>query len=181
MYGIEGNWCRGRADGDIFGTDYPACSYWRELADYNPDAKVVLSVRDADRWFDSVSETIFSDQVQGSLAGSPAETMMQGVIFDAFGDQRKDRAFMTEWFKGRNQKVIDALPREKLLVYSPSEGWEPLCSFLGVPLPAEPFPRINRRDELRAQLEGGIPPDPEAAERSARDYIEKLKSRAFRS
>ena len=107
--------------------------------------------------------------------------MMQGVIFDAFGDQRKDRAFMTEWFKGRNQKVIDALPREKLLVYSPSEGWEPLCSFLGVPLPAEPFPRINRRDELRTQLEGGIPPDPEAAERSARDYIEKLKSRAFRS
>jgi hypothetical protein len=104
MYGIEGNWCRGRADGDIFGTDYPACSYWRELADYNPDAKVVLSVRDADRWFDSVSETIFSDQVQGSLAGSPAETMMQGVIFDAFGDQRKDRAFMTEWFKGRNRR-----------------------------------------------------------------------------
>jgi len=46
-------------------------------------------------------------------------------------------------------------------------------------LPAEPFPRINRRDELSAQLEGGIPPDPETAERSARDYIEKLKARAF--
>jgi hypothetical protein len=166
-------------DGYQSTTDYPACSYWRELADYYPDAKVVLSVRDADRWFDSVSETIFSDQVQGSLAGSPAETMMQGVIFDAFGDRTKDRAFMTDWFKRRNQKVIDALPRERLLVYSPKEGWEPLCSFLGVSLPDEPFPRINQRDEFSAQLQGGIPPDPETAERSARDYIEKLKARAF--
>jgi len=51
--------------------------------------------------------------------------------------------------------------------------------FLRVPLPAEPFPRINRRDELSAQLEGVIPPDPETAERSARDCIEKLKARAF--
>jgi hypothetical protein len=160
-------------------TDYPACTYWRELADYYPDAKVVLSVRDADGWFDSVSETIFSDQIQGSLAGSPAETMMQGVIFDAFGGRSKDRAFMTDWFKRRNQQVIDALPRERLLVYSPKEGWAPLCSFLGVPLPDEPFPRINRRDELNAQLQDGIPQDPETAERSARDYIDKLKSRAF--
>lgn len=168
-------------DGYLSTTDYPACSYWRELADYYPDAKVVLSVRDADSWFESVSETIFSDQMQGSLAGSPVETMMQGVIFDAFGDRRTDRAFMTDWFKRRNQKVIDALPRERLLVFSPKDGWKPLCSFLGVPLPDEPFPRINRRDELNeaSRERGGIPQDPESAERFARDYIAKLKARAF--
>ncbi len=39
-------------------TDYPACNYWRELAAHYPDAKVVLTVRDPDSWFDSVSETI---------------------------------------------------------------------------------------------------------------------------
>ena len=50
-------------------TDYPACNYWRELAAYYPDAKVVLTVRDPDSWFDSVSETIFSDGMQGSLRG----------------------------------------------------------------------------------------------------------------
>ena len=166
-------------DGYQSTTDYPACSYWRELADYYPDAKVVLTVRDADSWFDSVSETIFSDQMHGSLAGSPVETVMRGVIFDAFGDRRKDRAFMTDWFKRRNQQVVYALPRERLLVFSPQEGWGPLCSFLGVPLPDEPFPRINRRDELSARLQGGPPPDPETGERSARDYIEKLKARAF--
>ncbi len=178
---------RGKPDWDaIFDgyqstTDYPACTYWRELADYYPDAKVVLTIRDADSWFDSVSETIFSEQMQGSLAGSPAGAMMKGVIFDAFGDRMKDRAFMTDWFERRNRKVMKALPPERLLVYSPKEGWEPLCSFLGVTVPAVPFPRINSRDELSgaSREQGGLPPDPETAERFARDYIEQLKSRAF--
>jgi Sulfotransferase domain len=168
-------------DGYESTTDYPACSYWRELADYYPDARVVLTVRDAGSWFDSVSSTIFSDRMQGSLAGTPVEAMMNGVIFDAFGGRVKDRAFMTDWFERRNQQVIDALPPERLLVYSPKEGWEPLCSFLGVPVPDGPFPRVNSRDELEqaSSEQGGLPPDPETAERFAREYIEQLRARAF--
>lgn len=168
-------------DGYRSTTDYPACSYWRELAEFYPDAKVVLTVRDADSWFDSVSQTIFSERMQGSLAGSPVETMMQGAVFDAFGGRVDDRAFMTEWFESRNQTVIDALPRERLLVYSPKEGWAPLCSFLGVPVPDVPFPRVNSRDELEqvSDEQGGLPADPEVAEKVARDYIEQLRARAF--
>jgi hypothetical protein len=148
-------------------TDYPACTFWRELAEHYPRAKVVLTVRDPDSWFDSVSETIFSEGMQGSLAGSPTGDMMQGVIFDAFGDRVRDRAFMTEWFVRRNQSVID--------------GWGPLCAFLNVPVPAEPFPRVNSRDELTeaSEEQGGLPPDPETAERFARIYIEGLKAKAF--
>jgi Sulfotransferase domain len=162
-------------------TDYPACTYWRELVAHYPDARVVLTIRDPDSWFDSVSQTIFSEQMQGSLAGSPAEAMMQGVIFDAFGGHVNDRAFMTEWFERRNQDVIDAVDSERLLVYSPKQGWEPLCVFLDVPVPDGPFPRVNSRDEV-SQLsneQGGIPPDPETAERFARDYIEQLRTKAF--
>ena len=177
----------GRADWDrVFDgyqstTDYPACSYWRELADHYPEAKVILSVRDPDSWFDSVSETIFSDQMMGSLTGSPLEAMMQETIFSAFGGRVKDRAFMTDWFVQRNQQVIDALPPERLLVYSAREGWSPLCAFLGVPVPQIPFPKINSRDELShsSKEHGGLPPDPEAAEQFARDYIEQLRARAF--
>jgi len=168
-------------DGFQSTTDYPACSYWRELADYYPEAKVLLTVRDANTWFDSVSETIFSDQMQGSLAGTPAEAMMQGVIFSAFDGKAKDRAFMTDWFERRNQEVIDALPAERLLVFSPKQGWGPLCEFLGVPVPDGPFPRVNSRDELGQQSDehGGLPPDPEAAEQFAKDYIEQLRAKAF--
>ena len=62
---------RGKPDWDaVFAgfqstTDYPACTYWRELSAFYPDAKVILTVRDADSWFDSVSETIFSPKMQG--------------------------------------------------------------------------------------------------------------------
>ncbi len=163
-------------------TDYPACSYWRELAAYYPQAKVILTVRDADSWFDSVNETIFSQAMQGSLAGTPLEQMMNGVIFNAFDGKVKDRAFMTEWFKRRNQQVIDALPPERLLVYSPKQGWEPLCNFLGVPVPQAPFPRVNSRDEITEHSRdqgGGIPPDAETAEKYARAYIDQLKAKSF--
>lgn len=164
-------------------TDYPGCTYWRELAGHYPDAKVVLTVRDPDSWFESASQTIFSERMQGSLAGSPAGAMMQGAVLGPFGDRVNDRAFMTDWFERRNQDVIDALPPERLLVYSPKEGWAPLCSFLGVPVPDGPFPRVNSRDELEqaSSNEGGLPPDPETAERFARDYIEELRVKAFAS
>jgi hypothetical protein len=161
--------------------DYPACTYWRELAAHYPRAKVILTVRDPDSWFESVSATIFSESMQGSLAGSPTGRMMQGVIFDAFGDKIRDREFMTAWFSRRNNEVIDALPPERLLVFSPKEGWGPLCAFLGVPAPSEPFPKINSRDELSASSDkhGGLPPDPETAERFARIYIDELRAKAF--
>ncbi|MBO9518700.1 MAG: hypothetical protein J7493_11590 [Porphyrobacter sp.] len=169
-------------DGFSSAADYPACSYWRELAERYPEAKVVLSVRDPDSWFDSVTATIFSQSMQGSLAGSPVETMMRGVVFDAFkGGDILDREFMTDWFVRRNQAVRDALPPERLLVFSAKEGWEPLCDFLGVPVPYGPFPRVNSRDELSSHSDeqGGLPPDPETAERFAREYIEELKAKAF--
>jgi hypothetical protein len=93
----------------------------------------------------------------------------------------KDRAFMTDWFERRNAEVIAALPAERLLVFSPKQGWGPLCEFLGVPVPESPFPRVNSRDELGQQSDehGGLPPDPEAAEKFAKDYIEHLRAKAF--
>ena len=137
-------------DGFKSTTDYPACTYWRELAAFYPNAKVVLTTRDPESWFESVSETIFSDKMQGSLAGSPLEVMMNGVIFDAFGGRVKDRAFMTDWFVRRNQQVIDALPPERLLVFSPKQGWAPLCAFLGAPVPETPFPQVNSTEQFQA-------------------------------
>jgi hypothetical protein len=168
-------------DGYKSTTDYPACTYWRELAAFYPNAKVVLTTRDADSWFESVSETIFSDKMQGSLAGSPLEAFMNGAIFDAFGGRVKDRAFMTDWFTRRNQQVIDALLPERLLVFSPKQGWQPLCSFLGVPVPDVAFPRVNSRDELlhATDQQGGLPADPAIAEKFARIHIDNLRARAF--
>jgi len=179
--------CAGRADWDaIFDgfaatTDYPGCTFWRELAAHFPEAKVVLTVRDPDSWFESVTETIFSEGMQGSLEGSPVGAMMAGVIFDRFDGDIRDRAYMTDWFRQRNAEVVAALPPERLLVFSPKDGWGPLCAFLGVPVPDGPFPRVNSRDEIshKSDEQGGLPPDPETGERFAREYIEQLRAKAF--
>ena len=88
---------------------------------------------------------------------------------------------MTDWFERRNQHVIDALPQDRLLVYSPRQGWQPLCAFPGVPVPTDPFP-AHSRDELsqRSRDHSGLPADPEMAEKVDRDYSETLKWKAFR-
>ena len=163
-------------------SDYPSATYWRELAAHYPAAKVVLTTRDPDSWFESVSETIFSPKMQEGAVGSPMGDMMQGVIFDHFGGgDITDRAFMTDWYTRRNQEVIDSLPPERLLVFHPKMGWEPLCEFLGVAVPDAPFPRVNSRDELNASTDehGGMPTEPEAVERWGREYIDQLAAKAF--
>ena len=168
-------------DGFRSTVDTPACNYWRELAAHYPAAKVVLTVREADSWFESARDTIFSHRLQASLAGSPMGALMHGAILDVSGGPIADRAFMTDWFVRRNQEVIDALPPERLLVFSPGDGWEPLCSFLGVAAPVRPFPRVNSRDELTqvSDENHGLPADPEVGMRVAREYINQLKAKAF--
>ena len=168
-------------DGFHATVDTPACNYWRELADHYPDAKVVLTVHDPGSWFESASETIFSDRLQGSLTGSPMGALMEGAILGVSGGPITDRAFMTSWFQRRNQEVIDTLPPERVLVFSPQDGWEPLCAFLERPVPECRFPRVNRRDELTqvSDEHQGLPADPEVGMRVARDYIDQLKARAF--
>ena len=162
-------------------SDFPASSYWRELSEYYPDAKVLLTVRDPDSWFDSVSETIMAPRMLASLAGTPLERMFQGTYLKPYGDRLTDRAFMTDWYARYNQTVIDAIDPERLLVFHPKEGWEPLCRFLDVPVPAEPFPRVNSRDELgdKSDQQGGLPADPAVLEEFARSYIDQLKAKAF--
>jgi hypothetical protein len=147
---------QGKADWDtIFKdysamVDYPGCKYWRELTAYYPDAKVLHMMRDADSWFESTQATIFAP---GSLAATPQGPMKPffETIISAFGDRIHDRAFMTDYFRKHTEEVIRRVPKERLLVYQVGEGWDRLCAFLGVPVPATPYPSENSREEFRAR------------------------------
>ena len=163
-------------------SDYPSASYWRELAAFYPAAKVVLTTRDPGSWFDSVSQTIFSPAMKSAHNGSLAEALMQATIFDSINGDISDRAFLTGWYAARNQQVIDALASERLLMFHPREGWEPLCTFLGVPVPDLPFPRVNRRAELGTLTiqAARVTMSPEASERFARQYVEVMRNEAFK-
>ena len=136
-------------------TDAPGCSFWRELADYYPDAKVLLSVRDPNDWFDSTQATVFSDEMLGRQMGEQMQGFFAKIVTREFGEHLHDRDFMLAQFERRKQEVIAAIPAPRLLVYDVREGWEPLCAWLGVEVPETPFPHSNTREEM-AQVRAGI-------------------------
>jgi hypothetical protein len=147
--------------------DYPGAAFWRELIARYPDAKVLHSVRDPDKWFDSTQATIFAP---GSLAvsgaGGPMAEFFSGVSRTFGGGDMHDRAFMTDFFRKHTEAVKAAVPAERLLVYEVGQGWAPLCEFLGVPVPDTPFPQVNSREEFqaRASRRDALSPDEMKAE-----------------
>jgi hypothetical protein len=137
--------------------DWPACAFWRELADAYPHAKVLLTYRPADDWFASFDATI-SNGIPRQHPGDDDETgaMMNEVIVQrSFQNRTATREELVERYREHLAEVRGALPAERLLVWSPKDGWEPLCEFLDVPVPSEPFPRVNDRADFFRIFAGG--------------------------
>ena len=148
--------------------DWPASYYWRELIDVYPDAKVLLSVRDADSWVRSMQNTInqvfFGDTLIHHLVRAryhidpPFAAWIDLLGEMNFGEERgafgtsDDPAAMAEAMERWNQTVIDTVPSERLLVWNPKEGWEPLCEFLEVPVPDTPLPHVNDTENFQKNL-----------------------------
>jgi hypothetical protein len=132
--------------------DYPGAHHWRAIAAYYPDAKVLHTVRDPDQWFESTQATIFAPDGPASKPG-PFSPFF-ATFLDTFGEHLHDRAFMTDYFRRHTEEVIRTIPADRLLVYTVGDGWGPLCKFLGVKIPAEPYPSENSRAEFAARLKG---------------------------
>ncbi len=126
----------------------PARGYWRELAAHFPDAKVVLTVRDPDEWFDSAQATIWPFVTARGKHPTPhanaiAEMAYQLVAIPTFDEKMLERDYATRVFKKHIAEVQAEIPADRLLTFELSEGWEPLCAFLGVAVPEIPFPKTN--------------------------------------
>ena len=155
-------------DGYASMVDYPGARFWRELADHYPDAKVLHSVRDPDGWFESTQETIFAPGGAADAATGPMRAFFD-VVTDGVAGRLHDRDFMIDHFHRHTEAVKAAIAPERLLVFEASQGWGPLCAFLGVPVPDTPFPRENTREEFKARIAAaprtGGAPDPETIRR----------------
>jgi hypothetical protein len=140
-------------------TDYPACLYWRELAQKYPDAKLILTKRDKEKWFESTQATIFSEGMSERIRGMPMEPFFEKTVWRDFGARIHDREFMTSYFEKHNAAVEAGVAKKRLLVYDVAQGWEPLCRFLGVAVPAAPFPKVNSREDMQARMSKHADPD----------------------
>ncbi|MGO9062704.1 MAG: sulfotransferase family protein [Candidatus Binataceae bacterium] len=138
--------------------DWPASRYWRELADYYPEAKVLLSVRDPDAWYKSVTDTIYQGMKMRIPDHAPEPRKRQMamarkiVMEDTFDGRFEDKAYAIGVFNRHNQAVREAIDPARLLVFDVKEGWAPLCRFLGVAQPDEPFPRLNDTATIQAMM-----------------------------
>ena len=144
--------------------DWPVSAYWRELAEHYPEAKIILTVRDPRRWYDSAAATIFRFRLRAERYPGKAVSkammlanpefaefvrMTEIIIWQGILDGRfADRAYAIDVFDRHVEEVRKRLPADRLLVYNVAEGWEPLCAFLGVPIPDEPFPKVNDTEEF---------------------------------
>ena len=147
--------------------DWPGCSFYKELIDAFPDAPVLLTLRDPDAWYESCVKSIYAatlagrkGELEGSTETPPPEAMrMMGALIwgpeGTFRGRFDDRDFAIEVFNEHNEAVKATVPPERLLVHEIRQGWEPLCDFLGMPVPDTPFPRLNDTDAFREMV--GLP------------------------
>ncbi len=133
--------------------DFPASTYWRELADAYPEAKVILSVRDAESWFQSTQKTIFSKDLQALYAGTKWGRMIKATIDDHLGGDINDKESVIAAFHAHNARVAEAFSADRLLKFEAKDGWAPLCKLLDLPVPDEAFPHINSKEEFDGVLE----------------------------
>lgn len=138
--------------------DWPAARWWREIAAHFPDAKVLLSVRDPEAWYKSMCDTIYPPMKSPVPAGVPETARLQNemvrksILSETFDNRFEDKAYALEVFNRHTQEVRAAIDPARLLVFDVREGWAPLCRFLEVPVPDEPFPRLNDTATTQAMI-----------------------------
>ena len=137
--------------------DWPGAAFYKELMEAYPEAKVLLSVRDPERWYESTKNTIYAtvDPSPEMIAAvGPAPRLNNELIWKrTFGEDFADRQHAIEVFERHNEEVKRYVPADQLLVYKVKEGWEPLCDFLGVEAPkGKPFPHLNDTDSFQRML-----------------------------
>jgi hypothetical protein len=136
--------------------DWPSCHFWREQMKAWPDAKVILTEREPHVWYKSISQTILPAMTRAiPFDANPvaaAQMRMGKLIIEerTFGGHTGE-AHVLEVYRAHNAAVRREVLPEKLLVFDAPQGWEPLCRFLGVPVPATPFPKTNSTEEFRTR------------------------------
>jgi sulfotransferase family protein len=148
--------------------DWPAAAFYEELMERYPDAKVILTVRDSERWYESARNTIYAIQKTatsppfslGALFVPRMKRMKRAALMaadlawgDMFDGKFEDRRHAIEVFERWNEEVKERVPPEKLLVYEVKEGWGSLCEFLEVEEPKDkPFPHLNDAETFKRMI-----------------------------
>jgi hypothetical protein len=146
--------------------DWPGCTFYKEHMEAWPDAPVLLTVRDPERWYKSVANSIYAAKemaMRGELT-PPEENppspevmkMINGLIWEGtFNGRFQDKAYALKIFAEHNEDVRRTVPAGRLVEYEIGQGWDALADMLGVEAPDEPFPHLNDTESFRQMF--GMP------------------------
>lgn len=148
--------------GRVFGRysatlDFPACAAWRMLVRDHPDAKVLLTLhpKGPEAWYESCLKTIYvgTGLDAATSFGTRINAMMDQLVWDGMMQgtmEHRDMAIAR--YEAHIAEVQAEVPADRLLTFSATEGWEPLCAFLDVPVPEAPFPNVNNREHMAQMM-----------------------------
>ena len=136
-------------DGFEATVDWPSAHYWRELAAHFPEARILLTVRSAESWLASMDKTILN-RMRPENDPTPMALALRARIFD---DRIDDPEHIVAIYRRQIEEVQAAFGPDRLLTYDLGSGWEPLCAFLGVPVPDTPFPRGNTAEDFQVRAD----------------------------
>lgn len=125
-------------DGYRAAVDWPSVLYWRELVEFYPDSKVILTYRDPDSWWASYENSLLK-----VVENLPGDDLARRVLDLSFSDRPLDRDNCIDAYKSHVEEVIDKLPANRLLIHKLGDGWDRLCKHLSVAVPSKPYPRSN--------------------------------------
>ncbi|MGA8117833.1 MAG: sulfotransferase family protein [Actinocatenispora sp.] len=136
-------------EGYAAAVDWPTSAFWREISAANPDALVLLSVRDDARtWWESMDATVLA-AARASLAEDWTAGRDLTDLLKRFAGRREwdDPDVLMRAYDEHVERVRRSVPAERLLEWRAADGWGPICDRLGMPVPDEPVPWRNRRED----------------------------------
>jgi hypothetical protein len=129
--------------------DWPSAYYWRDLVAFYPKARVILTWRSPESWWESFEKTILA----GIRVSQEPESLGIALIArQVFGGRPHDRATAIATYEANVEAVMATVPRERLLVHRLGDGWQPLCAHLGCAVPDQPYPNRNNAQDFRSAL-----------------------------
>ncbi len=152
-------------DGFQASVDIPGYLYYKLLMDKYPDAKVILTTRNFDKWYDSINATLMKAVypniglklkiIRKALSrpsvfqSKKCVDMVKRTFFEMqFQKKFADKDHSRTLFDAHHAEVISHVPEDRLLIYEPGQGWEPLCNFLELPTPKESYPHLNKKENF---------------------------------
>ncbi|GAA49897.1 hypothetical protein CSKR_100908 [Clonorchis sinensis] len=139
-----------------FAAGFPVVAYLDDLLEMYPSAKFILTVREAEPWLATIRSTSLPRAYKNSdrrlvdstlyvVGFKRLEQLNRRMFKRLFGpnvDLQDDNQVIQAYIRW-NDYVRSVVPENQLLVYRVKDRWEPLCQFLGVPVPDKPFPNTQ--------------------------------------